>query len=513
MKFQCIFAVVLASIVALQCIASGRSDRFDRVVSVGDFHGDLEQAFYLLRKIGVISYQPDYYRQILLTKSRKRIIAGNDESDVNAGTAGGSSWEDEGTAPPAQFNDEDSSGFDNRDISANMIFNKRADLEGRETPDTYHWVDSRGSDGKRLRTLLVILGDSMNIGPDDFGLLQFWRRLTKEAVLASESSGGKGGGKVVFLLGNHEVNNLRSNFVGAHQWSLELSGGVNGRRRLLSTGTRIGRFVRSRPVIYYYDGLLFMHGGLFPKAVDLVEETLNTHRMSAKHFVEVVNNHTREALFEQGDAKLYKRLEKLTVEERHAEQKKLKIFADPIARMALNVNYETNGDTGVLLVHPLDECKKVRSANKRLGIEAQLVGHTPHDLPDYRYCDGALYAVDFKISQWKGGAYTPFGAVELIRAPKGSNTTWEAKLLAPKAREVKEAEREAKKQSLMYRAVHPFQSVAEVVVFVVCVMLGVFFCEWVLQCAKAGKPVGPQTLLPTHPGSPMEVIDYGSINA
>eukprot|EP00744_Colponema_vietnamica_P018545 GILI01026171.1.p1 GENE.GILI01026171.1~~GILI01026171.1.p1 ORF type:complete len:438 (+),score=77.41 GILI01026171.1:42-1316(+) len=375
---------------------------------MGDLHGDMIQGTKLMTDLGIISHQPNYYKDMLAKWAR--------QDQVRAA---------KGLTPrkrrSAYAKDGVSNELQAQDIAANMLFNKRGDLMGGATADEFHWA------GGKL--LLVILGDAMNVGPDDIAILQFLRRLTREAA--------ENKGKLVFLLGNHEMNNLKGNYLGVHPWSFEGSGGEEGRKRLLSTATRLGRFVRSSPGIFYYDHLMFMHGGLMPETVRLVERLTGHHNMTGKEFAKTVNMHVKTQLFDH-------------------ENDPATIDSDEIAATVTNVDYEANGKSGILLVHPLDKCTEVEEANQLTLLQAQVVGHTPHTLPNYKFCDGSLYAMDFMLSKWKGGRDTPMAALEFTRVaiatPLGTaapgNTSgssddqpkliessykWSAKLLIPKA--------------------------------------------------------------------------------
>lgn len=346
-----------------------KQGKWDRIITVGDLHGDLKQATKLMTELGIISHQPDYYRVMTAKWARQDQVRAAKGLKPKKRK---SSYAENGVSDELQA----------KDIAANMLFNKRGDLMGGATADEYHWA------GGQL--LVVILGDAMNVGPDDMAILQLLRRLTREA---SENKG-----KLVFLLGNHEMNNLKGNYLGVHPWSFESSGGEEGRRRLLSTQTRLGRFVRSSPGVFYYDHLMFMHGGLMPEAVRTVERLTGHHNITGKEFADTVNKHIRTQLFENEDSPNT-------------------IDSDPIAAMVTNVDYEKNGENGILLVHPLDKCAQVDEANQMLLLQAQVVGHTPHALPDYKFCDDAIYGIDFMLSKWKGGSQTPLAAVEFVRGP------------------------------------------------------------------------------------------------
>lgn len=367
-------------------VTNGRGP-WDKIIAIGDIHGDLDQAMTLLKQTGAISHQPDFYTNLILANARKASSSAyGDGSVVTAESGSSKKKKGKGNAVPViktvdQKKEEDGLGqFLPKDIAANMVYNKRGYVMGGSTADEYHWAVGK--------TLLVILGDCMNIGPDDIAAVTLVRRLTREADMA--------GGKVVYVLGNHEVMNLRGDFSGVHPWSFERTGGLAGRRRLLSTATPLGHFLRSRPGLFFYDNLMFMHAGLVPGAIKAVERATGHDSMTGKQLADTINKHVRSALIDN-------------------EDDPDAMDSDPVAATVVNVNYDENGKNGILLVHPLEDCERVQRANKMIELEAQVVGHTPHDLPTYDYCHGSLYGIDFKTSKWKGGAQAIPAALILLR--------------------------------------------------------------------------------------------------
>jgi hypothetical protein len=349
-----------------------------RIVVVGDMHGDMSQALAILRAAEVISFQPEFYSREL----------GDDAMDWVKNKLGGS---------------RGSLRLNRETVNRNMIYNKRGNLMKGTRADTYHW--------NAHDTTLIVLGDALNVGPDDLDIIYFLKRIGHEAKAEN--------GKVVFLLGNHELQNLQGTYLGVHPWSFERSGGRTGRTELLSMREPVGRYLRSRQVLHHEKGLVFMHGGIVPATLKYFEKHLDDFG-KPDEWIDEVNKRVRRAL------------ERWSSTPNGSPTGKVK---DPIARLVLNTEYDKNGtDRSPVLVHPLDKCDQVKAANEKMGISTQVVGHTPHDPPAYRFCDGGLLAIDFHMSQWKGGQGTSYAALQLVRGPRRKNDTemiWHTSLIVP----------------------------------------------------------------------------------
>eukprot|EP00760_Papus_ankaliazontas_P040052 PhM_4_TR9836/c1_g1_i1/m.18017 len=357
------FIVIVVLLALESCVvtttAATTVASYNRIVCVGDFHGDVVQMLDLLRSAGVISVQPDFYKRQL------------DDSD-------------------------DKSTIDKNLLAKKMVNDRRAGLMMGSTAASHHW--SGGN------TLVVNTGDAMDVGPDDVEILRFFMRLEREAAAD--------GGAVVFLLGNHEMLNLNGDFGGVHPWSFEKSGGHIGRKRMLSNETTLGRWLRDRKVAYEYKGLLFTHGGFSAKSVTALESAMPKRKNDdgdAKEvvgFVDVLNRDLKESFRGTGSE-------------------------TRVAKLLRNVDYSSNGDTNPLLIHPLAMCDEVVKANRMLRtVNAQVVGHTPHNLPHFRYCDDALFAIDFKMSKWKAGTRARFAGLE-FNVNKSAVSGWEPRLVYP----------------------------------------------------------------------------------
>lgn len=102
---------------------------------------------------------------------------------------------------------------------------------------------------------VVQLGDLIGRGTDDRGVLEHVQRLTAEAAAS--------GGKWVQLLGNHEWMELEGNFEYANDNGAQTGfGSTAARAAAFGPGGSHGDFLRSLPVVYQWEGVVFVHGGI-----------------------------------------------------------------------------------------------------------------------------------------------------------------------------------------------------------------------------------------------------------
>lgn len=122
-----------------------------------------------------------------------------------------------------------------------------------------HWA---GGD-----TVLVQTGDTMDRGPDSRWILELLQRLEGEAA--------ESGGRVVCLLGNHEVMNLQGDLRYVLPADTEAFGGAAARRDALEPGGSLGAWLRTLPALARVGDTVFVHGGLRPELAELGLEQVN----------------------------------------------------------------------------------------------------------------------------------------------------------------------------------------------------------------------------------------------
>ncbi len=131
----------------------------------------------------------------------------------------------------------------------------------------HHW-----SAGK---SLLIVIGDSIDKGPDSVDIIDLWIQLAREA----ESSGGK----VLHLLGNHEAEFLNdsSHDKKAKEFLKELASKKISPDEFSDPSKPRGQFMLSMPLAAVIGKWLFCHAGFLPagqvsdlskKASDLISQ-------------------------------------------------------------------------------------------------------------------------------------------------------------------------------------------------------------------------------------------------
>ncbi len=173
-------------------------------------------------------------------------------------------------------------------------------LQAAELTDAAgHWTGGKAT--------LVQVGDLIDRGPDD--------RRVLELMMALEAQAARAGGRVVALLGNHEVMNLHGDlrYVSAEAYAsfadtpgaeerldaayavyLELSpvgagvapetrdgfaaahpAGFLEHREAFGPKGRIGKWLRKRPALASVGGVVFVHGGIHPEVASRGLRQLN----------------------------------------------------------------------------------------------------------------------------------------------------------------------------------------------------------------------------------------------
>ena len=122
-----------------------------------------------------------------------------------------------------------------------------------------HWV---GGD-----TVLVQTGDLTDRGPDSLEVIQLMDRLVAEAPAA--------GGRVVSLLGNHEVMNLQGDLRYVTPGDVADFGSDAARAAAFGPQGALGRSLRSRDAVARVGRSVFVHGGVSAAAASLGIDGLN----------------------------------------------------------------------------------------------------------------------------------------------------------------------------------------------------------------------------------------------
>lgn len=113
----------------------------------------------------------------------------------------------------------------------------------------------------------VQTGDTTDRGPDSGAIMALLRRLAPEAEAA--------GGRVVALLGNHEVMNLQGDLRYVHPGDVAAYGGPDARAQAFGPGGVDGRWLRTLDAVAVVDGTVFVHGGVTPEVAALGLDGIN----------------------------------------------------------------------------------------------------------------------------------------------------------------------------------------------------------------------------------------------
>lgn len=128
------------------------------------------------------------------------------------------------------------------------------------------------------RSLLVVVGDSIDKGPQSLEVLDLWIRLQTQAQAA--------GGDLIHLLGNHEAE-----FLSDPQDDSKAADLISEMRErgvplsdLTGTSTPRGQFLHSQPLAIRVGAWLFCHAGLFPEMSWQDFATQAQSSLSAQHY-------------------------------------------------------------------------------------------------------------------------------------------------------------------------------------------------------------------------------------
>lgn len=118
--------------------------------------------------------------------------------------------------------------------------------------ETHRWI---GGDATLVQT-----GDITDRGDKCKEIYQLFFRLRQEAEEA--------GGRVINLLGNHEVMNMQGDWRYVSQGDLENFGGMEERKKAWSWDGWLGSELQKFPVAVVVDRVLFVHAGLLPEMLE-----------------------------------------------------------------------------------------------------------------------------------------------------------------------------------------------------------------------------------------------------
>lgn len=205
------------------------------------------------------------------------------------------------------------------------------------------------------KSWLVQTGDTTDRGPDSRGVMALLRRLQTEALAA--------GGKVVPLMGNHEVMNMIGDWRYVSPEDLAGYGGEAPRKQAFSVEGEDGRWLLGLGVTAKVGDSVFVHGGIDPNWAGLG--------------IDGINAAVRTAL----------------------------LSPTPKTAPILGTDGPVWNRAYVLGDQPV-ECPRLKEALTQLSATRMVVGHTTRDSGKIESrCDGALWVIDTGISAHYGRHY------------------------------------------------------------------------------------------------------------
>lgn len=124
------------------------------------------------------------------------------------------------------------------------------------------------------RTLLIVVGDSIDKGPESLPILEMWMRLRAQAQA--------NGGRLIVLLGNHEaefLNQPKSRKAGAFLEEIERAGMDPLELAAGKDKRGIGNFLRAMPLAARVGKVLFAHAGWYPENLPWTEFVIRSRRL------------------------------------------------------------------------------------------------------------------------------------------------------------------------------------------------------------------------------------------
>ncbi len=209
-------------------------------------------------------------------------------------------------------------------------------------------------------TTMVQTGDITDRGPDSHGVMAILRQLQEEA--------GKAGGRVIPLLGNHEVMNVIGDvrYVSAEDYASY--GGEAARTEAFGPSGEDGRWLRKLDAVARVGRTIFLHGGLDANWAGFGTDGIN----AMVRAIMLVDGASRDVYGPDGP--LWNRV--------------------------------------YLLAEPPVACPELEKALTSLGADRMVIGHTTQESGRIASrCGGRLYGIDTGISAFYGNHYA---ALEIV---------------------------------------------------------------------------------------------------
>jgi hypothetical protein len=199
-------------------------------------------------------------------------------------------------------------------------------------------------------SVLIQTGDVTDKGPSSSGVAKLLSRLQLEAP--------KSGGKVIGVLGNHEMMNWTGDWRGVTPADLSEFESPAARMNDLKKDGAMGRWILGTRMVVIHDGVLYCHGGVSAEMAEMGADRLTAIKATD---VTIESNLT---LF-GGDGPMWYR--------------------------------------GYLLNSETEACAEATKVLSKLGVERMVVGHTTQRDGRIRSrCGGTILGIDTGISGYAG---------------------------------------------------------------------------------------------------------------
>ena len=157
------------------------------------------------------------------------------------------------TKNPSIYNQSTQKTFVVSDIEGNFPFFEKLLKSNKIIDDKFNWTFGNNH--------LVLLGDFFDRGTQVFESLWLIYKLEAEAE--------KQGGKVHFILGNHDIMNLEGDFRYVQEKFFANSKHLNlDYKEWISENSEIGKWLRSKNTIEKIGNYLFVHAGISPRVIN-----------------------------------------------------------------------------------------------------------------------------------------------------------------------------------------------------------------------------------------------------
>lgn len=199
---------------------------------------------------------------------------------------------------------------------------------------------------------LVLVGDFVDRGASTTQVL--W------GIYKLEQSANKAGGKVHFVLGNHEIKSLQGNYQAAAEKYFYIAGMLGKQQyQLFDDNALLGRWLASKNVLEIINGVAFVHGGLHPD--------IARHKLSVADINRIVRDGYRSLYYTPVTPTTESFLRSSTTGPAWYRG----YFKDDLSQQAVEQGLQAVGADAVVVGHTLQGKVNARYRNKVLAVDVK----------------------------------------------------------------------------------------------------------------------------------------------